>query len=134
MTAETSRGFDVPARPGRLQVDVCHGELGAVVFVRGDLDRASVPTLAAALWELLDTGAAGRSIVVNMASAPFVDVGGLNMFLDATQRAADQNVAFYLAGCSAHLVRLLRLLDAFHAVQVVGPQRGVVHRGVRLLR
>jgi hypothetical protein len=67
MTTETPSGFDVSAWPNRLQVDVCRDELGMVARVRGDLDRASVPTLAAALWKHLDSGSAGRSLVVNMA-------------------------------------------------------------------
>jgi anti-anti-sigma factor len=123
MTAEVHFGsFEVPAQPAQLHVEVCREEPGAaLVVVRGELDRASVPILAACLDKLFDAGLA--TVVVNLASVSFVDVGGINLLLEASRRALEWDISFCLAGCSGHLVRLMQRLDVLDAVTLIGPQQ-----------
>jgi len=109
---------------GLLHVDVQRAEPGAVVVVvRGDLDRASVPTLAACLVKHLGVVGSGGTVVVNLAGVDFVDVGGMLLLLGATRRAADRGSTLFLAGCDALLLRVLELTDNLDAVNVVAAQR-----------
>ena len=91
----------------------------AVVFVRGELDRAAVPSVAECLRAVLDAGGPGRSIVVNLADTTFVDVGGLSFLFEAAGWATERGSRLYLAGCSARLVRLLHLTDHWSALDVI---------------
>jgi anti-anti-sigma factor len=109
---------------GLLHVDVQRAAPGAVVVVvRGDLDRASVPTLAGCLATLLGVVGSGGTVVVNLAGVDFVDVGGMLLLLGATQRTAGRGSTLYLAGCNAMLIRLLVLTGNLDAVNVVPAQR-----------
>ena len=71
MTARNSRpeSCPLPLTHDFLDVVVVSDDAGgAVVFVRGELDRDSVPLLAERLRGILDTrGADHRSVVVNLA-------------------------------------------------------------------
>jgi anti-anti-sigma factor len=109
---------------GLLHVDVQRAEPGEVVVViRGDLDRAAVPTLAACLVEHLGVVGLGGTVVVNLVGVDFVDVGGMLLLLGATRRAADRGSTLYLAGCDAMLIRVLELTGNLDAVNVVAAQR-----------
>ena len=94
-----------------------------MVVAEGELDRASVPLLAGCLRELLDTGGAGRTVVVNLAGTTFVDVGGMCALFEAAGLARDRGSRLYLARCSTRLVRLLHLVDLFDGVDVVPSER-----------
>jgi anti-anti-sigma factor len=71
-----------------------------VVVVSGDLDRASVPTLAGCFATLLGVVGSGGTVVVNLAGVDFVDVGGMLLLLGATRRTAGRASTLYLAGCT----------------------------------
>ncbi|MDT0351632.1 STAS domain-containing protein [Pseudonocardia charpentierae] len=118
MTANDSGPeFHPPPMSGLLDVEVVCDEAGeAVVVVQGELDRASVPLLAGCLRELLNTGGAGRTVVVNLAGTTFVDVGGMCALSEAAGLARDRGSRLHLAGCSTRLVRLLHLFDGFDMV------------------
>ena len=99
MTAHDSVPEFCPPPPMsvRLDVEVVREEAReAVVFVRGELDRASVPLLVGCVRELLYTGGAD------------------------TRRRGPR---LYLAGCSTQLVRLLHLTDLFDEVEVISSGR-----------
>jgi anti-anti-sigma factor len=100
-------------------IEVVRDDAGEVVFVRGELDRASVPSVAECLREILDTAGPGRSVVVNLADTTFVDVGGLSFLFEAAGWATERGSRLYLAGCTAHLVRLLHLTDHWSALDVI---------------
>jgi anti-anti-sigma factor len=122
MTANDSVPEFCPPPPmsGLLDVEVVRDEAGeAVVFVRGELDRASVPLLVGCLRELLDTGGADRTVVVNLAGTTFIDLGGMRALSEATESARDRGYPLYVAGCSTQLVRLLHLTHLFHRVDVI---------------
>ena len=91
----------------------------AVVFVRGELDRTGVPWLAGCLREVLNRGGPGGSVVLNLTGMTFVDVGGVRLLTEVTRWAAAQGLRLYLAGCSAELVRLLRLADVLDEVDLI---------------
>jgi len=105
---------------GLLYVEVRRAESGAtVVLARGDLERASVPTLAGCLGEILEAGGPDRTVVVDLAGVDFVDVGGMLLLLGATRRAAERGNTLYLVGCNALLIRVLELTGNLDAVNVV---------------
>jgi anti-anti-sigma factor len=91
----------------------------AVVFVRGELDRTGVPGLAGCLREVLNRGGPGGSVVLNLTGMTFVDVGGVRLLTEVTRWAAARSLRLYLAGCSAELVRLLRLADVLDEVDLI---------------
>jgi anti-anti-sigma factor len=91
----------------------------AVVFVRGELDRTGVPWLAGCLREVLNRGGQGGSVVLNLTGMTFVDVGGVRLLTEVTRWAAARSLRLYLAGCSAELVRLLRLAGMLDEVDLI---------------
>jgi anti-anti-sigma regulatory factor len=64
-------------------------------------------------------GGADRVVVVNLAGATFVDVAGLCFLFEAAGWAVEHGSRLYLAGCSAHLVRLLNLTDLLDGLDVI---------------
>jgi anti-anti-sigma factor len=109
-----------PPTPGLLDIEVVCDEAGeAVIFVRGELDRASAPLLAGRLWQFLGTPGPDRTVVVNLAGTTFVDVGGMCSLSEAAGLARDLGSRLYLAGCSAQLVRLLHLTHLLDRVDVI---------------
>jgi len=111
---------------GLLHVEVRRAESGAmVVLARGDLERASVPTLAGCLGEILEAAGAGGTVAVDLAGVDFVDVGGMLLLLGATRRAAERGSTLYLVGCNALLIRVLELTGNLDAVNVVAVERAV---------
>ncbi len=105
-------------------LDVCHEDPDeAVIYVCGDLDIATTPVLATCLSNLIDGDTGCRALVVDLSGAPFVDVGGANLLLDAHWRATDRRAALCLRGCSAQLVRLLHVIRILDVVAVVPVQR-----------
>jgi anti-anti-sigma factor len=109
-----------PRQARGLRVEVDHEESDlAVVFVRGELDRTTVPVLVSRLRTVMDAGSAGGAVVVNLAGMTFIDVGGMCCLLDAAGRATARGSRLYLAGCSAQLMRLVYLTDVFGGVSVI---------------
>ena len=108
----------------RFNVEVCHEDPGEVViYVRGELDLATAPVLGTCLLNVLDADLPCRALAVDLSAAPFVDVNGANVLLDAHRRATDRGVALSLNGCSAQLVRLLHVIDVLDMFDVVPAQR-----------
>jgi len=55
----------------------------AVIFVRGELDRATAPALASRLHPLLHADPRCATLVVDLTATTFLDAGGLELLLDA---------------------------------------------------
>jgi anti-sigma B factor antagonist len=111
-------------RPDQFQLDVRHEDPGeTVVFVRGELDIATTPELYACLSTLLDADTPCPVLVVDLAAAPFVDIRGVNVLLDAHRRAADRGVVLSLAGCRAQLVRVLHVVQMLDVMDLIPVQR-----------
>ena len=105
---------------GLLEVEVVRDEpAGIVIFVRGELDRVAVPLLAGCLREVLDRTDSARTVVLNLAGTEFVDLGGMRLLIDATKWAHARDVRLYLAGCSASLLRLLRMSDLLEEIDLI---------------
>ena len=64
-----------------------------------------------------------RTVVVNLAGTTFIDVGGMCSLFEAAGSARDRGSHFYLAGCSAQLVRLLHLADLSNGIDVIPSAR-----------
>lgn len=105
---------------GLLEVEVVRDEpAGIVIFVRGELDRVAVPLLAGCLREVLDRTDSAGTVVLNLAGTEFVDLGGMRLLIDATKWAHARDVRLYLAGCSASLLRLLRMSDLLEEIDLI---------------
>ena len=73
-----------PPMRGRFHLDVCHEDLGEVViYVVGELDIATTPVLRTCLSDLLDADTSWSTLEVELSAAPFVDVNGARLLLDA---------------------------------------------------
>ena len=105
---------------GLLEVEVVRDEpAGMVIFVRGELDRVAVPLLAGCLREVLGRSDSAGTVVLNLAGTDFVDLGGMRLLIDATKWAHARDVRLYLAGCSASLLRLLRMSGLLEGVDLI---------------
>jgi anti-anti-sigma factor len=115
-----ARGPQEAPAPGRLHVEVAHEESDcAVVFVRGELDRNTVPVLAGHLRATVDVGGGDRAVVVNLAGTTFIDVGGMCCLVEAAVWASERGSRLFLAGCSTQLLRLMNLTNAFGEMNVI---------------
>jgi len=77
------------------------------VIVRGDLDLATSPQLAAALEILLRDG--GSSVSVDMAAVSFIDSVALSVLVDASNRLAATGGRIRVVHPSRSTTRLLQL-------------------------
>jgi len=57
--------------------------------------------------------------VLNLTRTGFVDLGGMRLLIEATRWATARDVRLYLAGCTASLLRLLRLTDLLDEVDLI---------------
>ena len=114
-----SRHCTPAAMSGLLDVEVVRdAPAGTVLFIRGELDRVAVPLLAGCLREVLDVGGPGRTVVLDLAGMDFVDLGGMRLLIEATRWATAQDVRLSLTGCSASLLRLLRIAELLDEVDL----------------
>ena len=100
-----------------LTVDLRDRQGATVLIVRGELDVASSPQLAAALNRLdRDSGA----VLLDLSRLEFIDVTGLRVLLDAQERARRAGVALRVVKASRGVRKLIKLtrttelLDAEH--------------------
>ena len=83
----------------------------AVVVVSGELDIDSGPGLEA---ELAPLAAAGRHLILDLASLRFCDCSGLSLFLRVQQRARAAGGSLHLAALTPRVLRVItaaRLAD-----------------------
>jgi anti-sigma B factor antagonist len=92
---ETNLTVDFRDRPG-----------STVLIVRGELDMASSPQLAAAL-KRLDPGS--RAVLLDLSRLEFIDVTGLRVLLDAQERARRAGVALRVVKANRGVRKLLKL-------------------------
>jgi anti-anti-sigma factor len=95
----------------------------AVIRLRGELDRVTAPALASCLSELLRCEPRCATLVVDLAETTFLDVGGLNLLLDAHDAATAGGITLCLAGCSRQVLRILRVTETVEVFQSVSNQR-----------
>ena len=97
-----------------LSVSVRRGDPSAgpgeslVVAIRGELDIATAPRLAARFDEFLSDGL--RRIVIDVSKLTFVDVLGLRTLAALRAQAEQRMVAVRLSGESPQLRRLMRII------------------------
>ena len=107
----------------RLRVEVYQRVGNEVrVAVEGDLDRGSTPGLADCLYGLLVVDPPPATLSINLAGVGFIDVGGLELLLDISERGADCGCSVLVTDCSRRALRLLRLAaEAGDAVDLGSP-------------
>jgi anti-anti-sigma factor len=79
-----------------------------IVAIRGELDIATAPRLAARFDEFLSDGL--RRIVIDVSKLTFVDVLGLRTLAELRAQAEQRMVAVRLSGVSPQLRRLMRII------------------------
>jgi anti-anti-sigma factor len=122
---DSAQTFVEPPRQDqeRLRVEVCQRDGNDVrVAVEGELDRVSAPGLADCLNGLLVVDPPPATLSISLAGVGFIDVGGLGLLLDVSQRGADCGCSVRVTECSRRALRLLRLAaEAGDAVNLVSP-------------
>lgn len=88
-----------------LSVDVRDEPDATVLTVSGELDMASSPKLAQALDQLRPT----RPLVLDLGGLEFIDVTGLHVLLQASQRTEQEGFRLTVVNASRAVRKLLRL-------------------------
>lgn len=78
-----------------------------VMTVRGELDLASAPKLAAAMSELIDRG--HTRVAVDLAAVEFIDSSGLGVLVGSLQRLREDGGDLMLRAASPAVARILEL-------------------------
>ncbi len=76
----------------------------AVVEVQGEVDLATTPQLASALYEAAGTG---LQVIVDLSAVTYMDSSGFGTLLGATKKLRPGGETLYLVGCSANIERML---------------------------
>ena len=78
--------------------------VAAVVEVQGEVDLATTPQLASALYEAADMG---LQVIVDLSAVTYMDSSGFGTLLGATKKLRPGGETLYLVGCSANIERML---------------------------
>jgi anti-sigma B factor antagonist len=78
-----------------------------VLTVRGEVDLASAPKLAAAMTELMDRGY--TNVAVDLGSVEFIDSSGLGVLVGSLRRLRDDGGDLVLRAASPAVTRILEL-------------------------
>jgi anti-sigma B factor antagonist len=93
----------------------------AVIHVRGELDRDSVPELATRVKEVLAAESPCRTLILDLGGLRFMDVGGMRLLLDAHEHATGSGIAFLIVGCPPRILRVLRITRTADILPLVPP-------------
>jgi anti-sigma B factor antagonist len=78
-----------------------------VLTVRGEVDLASAPKLAAAMTELMDRG--HTHVAVDLGAVEFIDSSGLGVLVGSLRRLRDDGGDLVLRAASPPVTRILEL-------------------------
>jgi anti-sigma B factor antagonist len=78
-----------------------------VLTVRGEVDLASAPKLAAAMTELIDRGY--THVAVDLGAVEFIDSSGLGVLVGSLRRLRDDGGDLVLCAASPPVTRILEL-------------------------
>jgi anti-sigma B factor antagonist len=78
-----------------------------VMTVRGEVDLASAPKLAAALSELMDRG--HTHVALDLGAVEFIDSSGLGVLVGSLRRLREQGGDLVLQSASPAVTRILEL-------------------------
>jgi anti-sigma B factor antagonist len=90
-------------------VNVSQEDGSLALFLTGELDLATAPTLAQAVNELLEDHT--RCLILDLGGLSFVDVVGLSGIFDVRHAAVSAGLLFRLCSVSDATRRLIRLAD-----------------------
>ncbi|GAA4558063.1 STAS domain-containing protein [Pseudonocardia xishanensis] len=98
-----------PTRPGALGTRIERLASGVLVlWVDGEIDTLTAPTLGTALGSLLDTPGDGP-VAVDLSEVGFLASSGLAVLIRAAHRAESQGRALHLVGGGRAVVRPLQV-------------------------
>lgn len=101
-----------------LKVETKKSESVAIVSLRGEIVRAEVENLRAAVQSLSDV----RAVVLDLAGVSTVDAGGLGVLLELREQARARGIALELTNVSkwvGKVLQLVRLDSVFRVASVV---------------
>ncbi|HEX6476067.1 MAG TPA: STAS domain-containing protein [Acidimicrobiales bacterium] len=78
-----------------------------VLTVRGEVDLASAPKLAAAMTELMDRG--HTNVALDLGSVEFIDSSGLGVLVGSLRRLREDGGDLVLRAASPAVTRILEL-------------------------
>jgi anti-sigma B factor antagonist len=78
-----------------------------VLTVRGEVDLASAPKLAAALGDLIDRG--HTRLAVDLSAVEFIDSSGLGVLVGSLKRLREEGGDLVLCGASPPVLRIIEL-------------------------
>jgi anti-anti-sigma factor len=95
--------------PDGFHVDHVQVDATALLVLRGELDRTSVPVLAPEIEALIDEPP--QRVILDMRSLSFCDVGGASLLLGAARSLDATGSILLLDRPPQTLIRILELLD-----------------------
>ncbi|MEQ3554212.1 STAS domain-containing protein [Pseudonocardia nematodicida] len=108
--AQPSRDDGGPTGTADLDVSFSAPRGGLTVLtVRGEVDTLTAPRLGVALDELLDDGAPGGSIAVDLEAVTFLASSGLGVLIHTARRAARDGKQLYVVATNRAVLRPLEV-------------------------
>jgi anti-sigma B factor antagonist len=95
------------AAPPLFQISECHLRGCSVMFVRGEIDLATVNHVESSGTRLLAD--AGRGLVVDLSETTFMDVGGVRVLERLSRSARENGGPFVVVACHDAVLRILAL-------------------------
>ena len=101
-----------------LEVTVDHSEKGILVRLSGRINVDSSPDLRDRLLPILLNKPSPRTVTVDLAGVPYIDLSGIATLIEALKIARHHQTGFCLQGLSGSVLRLFQVtsvLDLFEA-------------------
>jgi|SRR5580658_6458279 anti-sigma B factor antagonist len=103
--------FAVPSS-GSLKITVDHSGQDAIVRPSGQIDVYSSPGLRDSLKAILSTERSPRTVTVDLAEVPYIEVSGIATLIEALRIARHHQIGFCLRGLDGSVLRLFEVTGA----------------------
>ena len=110
--------------PGGLEINVDHGEKGALVRLHGSLNIDTSPAFRERLLSLLQSEPP-EAVIVDLTDAPYIDLSGIATLIEALKIARNRKTTLRLKGLHGpflHLLEITGLLPLFEGADRVSTQ------------
>jgi anti-anti-sigma factor len=94
--------------PGGLEINVDHGENGALVRLNGRLSIDSSPALRECLLPLLQREPP-QAVIVDLSQALYIDLSGIATLIEALKIAGNRKTTLHLKGMHGPFLHLLEV-------------------------
>ncbi|MBU9710438.1 STAS domain-containing protein [Evansella tamaricis] len=104
-----------------LKVDIKEGNRETVVFLKGEVDVYTAPTLKESLYPLAEQKE--KKIVVDLSNINYIDSTGLGIFIGALKATDKSNSTITICGANARVKRLFEITGLDEIIEIVSDQR-----------